>query len=385
MSRKGENIYKRKDGRWEARYMIGRDSQGKIKYGYLYASTYSEVRKKQRVVLAQSKNYQENYPNKTQNKLEIQTSSVQEYSEQWIKHIQPGIKDSTYLKYEYLIEKHIVPHLGSKLISDLNYRTLECYVTFLLSKGKNNGGGLAPKTVTDILSVLKNIVNYAEQSGIEVHHACEQIHIRKNQSEIRVFNRQEQEKLCRYLCQENTLVNLSVLLTLFTGLRLGEVCALQWKNIKKEQGILHIVQTMQRIKSMGNDSSKTRIVITTPKSACSNRDIPIPAILFSYLPDTPSDENAYFLTGISTKFMEPRTLQNRFHRILEKCGIQSANFHTLRHTFATNCLEAGFDVKTLSEILGHASVNITLNRYVHPSFELKRKNMQRLSLPFSVV
>ena len=136
---------------------------------------------------------------------------------------------------------------------------------------------------------------------------------------------------------------------------------------------------MQRIQVKGNLDHKSEIIISTPKSECSVRDVPIPDKLMLMLQKCQNAPNTYFLTGKTNLYVEPRTMQNRFKSTIKKAGIAPANFHALRHTFATRCIELGFDIKSLSEILGHASVNITLNRYVHPSMELKQKNMNMLS------
>ena len=146
------------------------------------------------------------------------------------------------------------------------------------------------------------------------------------------------------------------------------------------QFIFH--KTMQRIQTQGGPS-KTKVVITEPKSFCSIRDIPLSKDIAELIPEH-KDPNAYFLTGKINQYIEPRTMENHFKRILKELDIENAHFHTLRHTFATRCVEVGFDIKSLSEILGHANVNITLNRYVHPSMDLKQKNMEKLSDLFSV-
>ena len=169
-----------------------------------------------------------------------------------------------------------------------------------------------------------------------------------------------------------------MLICLYTGIRIGELCALQWDDISLEKKTLHIQKTMLRIQT-DDENQKTKVVITPPKSSCSVRTIPVQDILVEYLARFEEGPDAYLLTGSAEKYIEPRTMQNRFKSVLNKCGIHSANFHALRHTFATRCVEAGFDVKSLSEILGHSSVNITLNRYVHPTMEMKRSNMNRLS------
>ena len=173
--------------------------------------------------------------------------------------------------------------------------------------------------------------------------------------------------------------NIGILVCLFTGLRVGEICALRWEDISFLDHTIHVHQTLQRIQDRNNSEHKTRIVVTTPKSACSIRTIPVPEDLIVLLESYKTSSTGYILTNSDQEFLEPRTMQNHFKKALRKSSVDPANYHSLRHTFATRCIELGFDVKSLSEILGHASVTITMNRYVHPSMELKKENMQRLS------
>lgn len=164
-------------------------------------------------------------------------------------------------------------------------------------------------------------------------------------------------------------------------MRIGEVCALRWENIDFSEGVLSVRETLQRIQDTDdNNCRKTKIVITEPKSKNSIRVIPLPVSLTDIVCQFKSAPKAYLLTGRTDKFMEPRTLQYRFEKYISESGLCNVNYHALRHTFATRCIELGFDVKTLSEILGHTNVNITLNRYVHSSIDTKRANMQRIQL-----
>lgn len=159
----------------------------------------------------------------------------------------------------------------------------------------------------------------------------------------------------------------------------AELCALQWEDFDLAHSKLKIRKTMQRIQDLGNGSvSKTKIVITEPKSQCSIREIPLPLFIVDVAKKFASNPKAYILTG-TDRYIEPRTMQNRFKSYVKECNVEPANFHVLRHTFATRCVEVGFEVKSLSEVLGHANVNITLNRYVHSSFELKHSNMNKLA------
>ena len=201
---------------------------------------------------------------------------------------------------------------------------------------------------------------------------------------MRVLTQNEQEKLCSYICHNVTPTNLGILICLYTGLRLGEICALRWEDISLPEQTIHVHQTMQRIQDKKTEGRKTKVIITTPKSSCSIRTIPIPDDLADLIRSHGVQKCGYFLTDSETTYLEPRTMENRFKRVLDAIDTDPINFHALRHTFATKCVELGFDVKTLSVILGHASVNITMNRYVHPSMKMKKENMGRISIPFLV-
>ena len=201
---------------------------------------------------------------------------------------------------------------------------------------------------------------------------------------MRILSRTEQDKLCRYLYSELDACNIGILVCLFTGLRIGEICALRWEDVSFSDHTIHEHRTVQRIQDRTNSEHKTKIIVTAPKSACSIRTIPVPDNLLALLASYKTSSTGYILTNNDGELLEPRTMQNHFKKALRKSSINSANYHSLRHTFATRCIELGFDVKSLSEILGHASVNITMNRYVHPSMELKKENMQRLTGLLSV-
>ena len=174
-------------------------------------------------------------------------------------------------------------------------------------------------------------------------------------------------------------ITIGILIAFYTGIRIGELCALKFKDISFETNTILIDKTMQRIQNFKGDKNKTEILISSPKSECSLREIPIPRfILDLILVNGLYKKDAYLLTGEVDRFIEPRTLENKFHKIADICNIENVTFHMIRHTFASNCIEAGVDAKSLSEILGHSSVNITLNRYVHSSMETKKKNMEKL-------
>ena len=244
---------------------------------------------------------------------------------------------------------------------------------------ERKGRKLAPKTVSDILSRMKSIRRFALLRGYEANYVPNAVEIPLQQKKIRILTAIEENKLIRYLKKYFDLTALGILLSLFTGLRIGELCALKWSDFSFPDKEFHVKRTMQRLHNLNEDTpNKTVIEIGEPKSLNSIRSIPIPDELMGYLKSA-YVADSYVLSGEKDKFVEPRTMENRFKKILKNCGINQINFHVLRHSFATKCVELGFDIKSLSEILGHANVNITLNRYVHPSMKLKRSNMNKLN------
>lgn len=370
MTRNGENIYKRKDGRWEGRYII-KSAKGS-KYGYVYAKEYSEVKAELETLRIHSGIQSDD--------LYLQKEEKFKYmAEKWFSSKKIQIKDSTAVKYRNILNTYLYPFIGNITFSQLTHNVVEELSKELLLHGSKNGKGLSPKTVSDSLSLLKNIVEYAVNEGMTVPiNACK-IQIRQSTKRLTVFSIEEQSILCTYLLSSKDPRDLGILVSLYAGLRIGEICALTWENINMNERTLFVCQTMQRLQWHDSRNKKrTRISISTPKSACSIRTIPLPDALFSRLSEFQKDKG-YLLSGCEDTFVEPRSMQNHFRDVLKKCGISNSNYHTLRHTFATRCVELGFDIKTLSEILGHANVSITMNRYVHPSMELKRANMQRLS------
>lgn len=385
MPRKGENIYKRKDGRWEGRYIIERIPHQRARYGSVYARSYREVKEKLLTAKQNIRMVRQN--NSVSNK---DTHSVQDVSGQWLDFKSAQIKESTLNKYLITLEQYIYPYIGSVNISQISKQDIEAFSRKLLSEGKRDGTGLAPKTVSDTISILNNVLAYAAEHGHQLNPGVNSVRIRQNhQREFAVLSKENQKELSDYLIANMDLRNLGILLSLFTGLRIGELCALRWENISLKTQTIYVCQTLQRLypaeemhkrdaSEENNNSAKTYISISTPKSACSIRTIPIPEHLTMILSEY-EQPTGYLLTGRDNEYIEPRSYQNYFKKVLDSCDIEETHFHVLRHTFATRCVELGFDVKTLSEILGHANVNITMNRYVHPSMDTKRTNMELLN------
>lgn len=375
MSRTGENIYKRKDGRWEARYIVSYDGNGKAKYKSLYARTYSEVKAKS--LKAQTNNRLTFREEKAKDK-----EKYEYWLDEWLRVKKMSVKESTYIRYKNSIENHIKPELGKFPISKISTPLIEEFISNKLQNGKLDGsGGLAPKTISDILVVIKESFKYAQSFGVMVICSFDRVTFKKNAHEMRVLSVLEEQRLLAILFKNFDLYKLGVFICLYTGIRIGELCALQWKNISLSEKTMKIEKTMQRLQSDDHNSlQKTRIIVTEPKSFAALRTIPLPDFVVNTITPFVSTPNSYVLSGECKAIVEPRTMQNRFKSYLNEGQINDANFHSLRHTFATRCIEAGFDVKTLSEILGHSSVKITLDKYVHSSMQLKRDNMEKLKL-----
>lgn len=369
MSKKGENIYKRKDNRWEARYIKGYRPDGAPKYGYCYGKTYREA--KQKVTAAKAALIVGKPVPSASKKRRFAF-----YCDEWLQINRNRVKESTYVKYSTVLEKHIKPRLGGCLVQALSSVIIEQFSHELLFVEE-----LSPKTVKDILMIAHSIIKYTRKQFPELLSMIEIVYPKVPKNEMRVLSREEQTRLVKYLLDDMDECKFGVLLALLTGMRIGEVCALQWENVSLAEQTIKIKSTMQRLRNFDdNRTSKTKIVISEPKSSTSARIIPLTdytaRLCKAYSCSSPT---AFVLTGETNRYIEPRTMQYKFERYAADCGLEGVHFHTLRHTFATRCVEVDFEIKSLSEILGHSSPRVTLERYVHSSMELKRDNMNKLS------
>ncbi len=290
-------------------------------------------------------------------------------TEEWLKYKKNTVKKSTYYNYSYSVAKYLYPSFAGK-----NITKIKNYNNFI----EELSDTLSPKTVRDIVTKLKEIINFYE----EEHNT--KINVKKmslpklNKKGIQILSNKEKQKLEKYCIQQNDLKSLGILICLNTGLRVGEVCALRWENVDFETRRIHVEKTIERIYS--KEENKTIVIIDTPKSITSVRTIPINSKLYNILKQIrgKSKKTDFVLAGSSEHYVEPRNYQYHFKEILKRSKVKKYKFHTLRHTFATNCIEAGMDIKSLSEILGHADVSITLNIYVHSSDKIKRKYLEKI-------
>lgn len=368
MARRGENIRKRKDGRWEGRYISERDAEGRAIYKSLYGKTYHDVRLK---LLAAQKPVE-----KTHN----MTTEVLfgEVLERWLVINKIKLKGATAYKYRYMLDSHILPKLGNVSISRLSSVLINEFLDEKLKNGRLDGrGGLSAAYVRSMQLMIQSAIHYAEEEGL-----CgpKRIHVFSPQDlskELRVLSKAEQERLETYIFENLDFWKLGILISLYTGLRIGETCALSWKDVDFENEIIYVRFTVARMKTEGRSSS---FVLDKPKTKTSFRKVPISSKLMPALQAMYEKAGGDYILSDKTSFLSPRTYEYRYHQLLKECGIPDINYHGLRHTFATRCIEAGVDVKSLSEILGHANVNITLNTYVHSSMELKRTQLEKLAV-----
>lgn len=288
-------------------------------------------------------------------------------AEEWLKSIEYCVKPSTIQKYRGIVYGHIIPFFGNIKAKKITRTLVTEFGKTCLEKG------LCEKTTNDILGVLRTVFRYAQQ---EYHLVFPEIlFLREPGKDTRVLTDAEENRLLQYLVANMKLQEFGILLTLYTGLRIGELCALTWEDISDTS--IQVTKTIQRLKGK---NGKTTLVAGTPKTVNSKRKIPIASCVQPYIALF-RKETGFVLQTKNQTPTEPRTLQAKFKKIANHCHLNNVTFHTLRHTFATRCVESGFDPKSLSEILGHRDVKTTLHLYVHPSFDYKRENIEKLKTP----
>lgn len=370
MPRHGENIRKRTDGRWEARYVVNLPGKGK-QYKSVYGKTYSEAKKKKSLLLEVT-NCSE--PNNIQLKNVSRQKKILfgDIVNEWLIKIEKSKKPSTYIKYLYIYKAYLENILSEYPVNNL---TADCLQNILADRTTDRSESIQKS----IYSVVSGALNYSAKN----YHTPPVVLKRKvtlpSSKKLSIYSQTEQTALLRYLYENMDIKKMGIVLCLSTGLRLGEVCALKWEDIDLQNKILNVNHTVQRI-PVSNMASKTVLCEGRPKTSCSQREIPL------------SDEMVLLLSRFRhpDKYvlknscpLEPRTYQYQFQKYQKQAGIPCRNFHVLRHTFATNCIGNGVDIKSLSEILGHSNVQITLNKYVHPTLDTKRQHMNTISSAYS--
>lgn len=366
MPKRGENIYKRKDGRWEGRIRVSSCSSAGRKYQSVYGKTYGEVRWKLNTAKRECFQAGERCSMVMEDAVHVWYADKKGY---W--------KASTYAMYRQTVEKYVLPCLGRVPLYKINNRAMETLLKFI--QEINYPNELSNIYQSHICSLVLRIMTYIKKktgTALEIP-----INPVTPEKKLKIMPPKDSElsRLEEYLFKNmDDDTCLGVLTALHTGLRIGELCALTWGDFDLETGILHVRNTVQRVRDYSNQKGKTKLIFSKPKTACSVRDIPIPPALLNTLKSYKKQPSEPLMSGARSAWMEPRTLQYRFSRILQKCGIEHFRFHMLRHAFATRCIEKGFDSKSLSEILGHSNIQITLNLYVHSTLRQKQYLMSLL-------
>jgi integrase len=364
MPRRGENIYKRKDGRWE-----GRQLKADGKYQYFYGKSYREV--KERI-----KSYQENG---NHIKKEVKTSaSASSLFESWLdSEVLKTIKPSTYESYYHCITKYIIPFYVSRDYYQLTENTVSEFVKFMY-----DDNSISQSYKRKILAVYKTALRELLKNTPDSIKILNCIKFPKSeQNEVQVFTMKEQCLIEKAVLSCPDKRTLGILLCFYSGIRLGELCALKWCDFDFENETMFINRTVTRTKNFSDDDNKTLLLIGTPKSRTSSRKIPLPSFLITIFKEyylLSGKDNCYFMTSSETP-MDPRAFQKLYKKILIKNSVPDRKFHAIRHTFATRALELNVDIKTISDILGHSNVSITMNIYAHSLMEQKKIAIDRFN------
>lgn len=372
MARHGESIWKRKDGRWEARYRMKNLEGEWNRYRSVYGSTYEEVKKKRSAAIKAAEKalgYEPKDASEHVGSVFRSRILFSEVAKQWLSKTADRWKHSTYVKYKTIYRLHLKESLGSCLLSDTPDLELQKKISGYLSESD-----LSDSVKKSVYCVANQILIFAAREYSVRVPVLKLEASKQNKEPVETFTKQEQARLLTCIYDNLDLFKIAFLLCLYTGIRLGELCALKWTDFDFDDRTVTVNRTVQRIAVNGH-TTKTILMETAPKSASSKRTIPLTTEILGLLKELKGDQ-PYVFGG--NEPMEPRTMQYRFKKILGETGVEDRNFHILRHTFATNCVESGVDVKTLSMILGHANVKVTLNRYVHPTMDSKRRQMGKL-------
>ena len=367
MARHGENIYYRKDGRYEGRYVKGRKN-GKTQFGYVYGKRYADVKQRLTIQKAQYMGASVTQGNTCQN------ISIEQWIRLWLeKRIRFQTKPSTYSIYRGQMEKYVIPSLGACNIQEIGSFSVQQLFSEIQKKGGSR------KTAQNVCRRFLSVLCYARESGL-IQEVPYMAFAKKIPRSIPRYLTPGEQRILEQQLDLKRRKDFAVYLSLYTGIRIGECCALKWKDIDLEEGKLHVHHTVQRIRGFGN-GGKTSLQYREAKTDCAVRSIPLIKPLQKHLEnmraECKADRASFFLTGSEIP-MDPRKLQHHMKKISERIKIEDLHFHTLRHTFATRCVEQDVDMKSLSEMLGHSSVQNTLNWYCHSSDQQKMKMLNRL-------
>ena len=391
MNKNGNNegsIRKRANGKWEARYTDGRALDGRQIQRSIYGKTRKEVAEKLNEIL---------YQKQTGTYVTPQKLLLKVWLVQWLKnYAEITVRPSTYISYEGYVHNHISPALGMIPIQQITPVMIQNFYNQKFESGRADGkGGLSAKTIRNLHNMLHQAMEQAKVNGLILHNPADNAVIPKQEKkEMRVLSVEEQRRLLQTIHLHR--LGFAILLDLATGLRIGELCALKWSDVNFNKQTIKISRTLQRIKkSMGekiSGSGNTAILEGNVKTNSGFREIPIPDNVFTMLLQhrenqqaekdycgTAYQDHGYIFAMPLGTCVEPSTMRDVLNYLLEAAGIEHVNFHALRHTFATRAIENGVNVKTLSDILGHSQVQITMDLYCHTSLDLRRESMNKMA------
>ena len=372
------SITQRKDGLWQGAVTIGRNANGTQKRKYFYGKTRTEVSKK---ITAALKELQEG------NFIDASTSpTVKQWMNHWLwTYKKNNLKQTTFEQYETLLRIHLYPEMGKVKLSDLKIDKLQGLYNEMKQKG------LSAKTIRTLNTVFHAGLKQAIWNGLINKNITEQVVLPRNEyKEMRVLSKEEQSKLMEVLKQDR--MGTAVIFSLLTGVRRGELLSLKWSDIALEKRLVYIRRTVNRVKNYDNEGNKTKLVISDTKTPKSRRVIPIINYLYELLKEHRAvqdkekalageiyeDNDFVFATEIG-RLIDPGNFNRTFTRMTKRAGIEHANPHALRHTFATRSLEAGIDLKTEQELMGHSSMSVTSDVYTHVMIERKIGEMNKLN------
>lgn len=363
MARRGENIYKRKDGRWEGRYIKGRTPEGKIRYGYVYDLFFKKLRKKLLY-------YKALYANQSL-RADSFEGTLKEWLNQWFKELESEpIKLATQASYQYKLEHYVIPYLGNKKLAQLNQEDIQLLIKQLKQRK------LSISSIRLVLQIFKRSLREAVDLTW-LKNLFDSLRLPKvARNKVTALPKKEQKKVEHSLLEKK--VELPVMIALNTGMRIGEICALKWEDIDFSTKEIAVKRTLQRIPIKGG-SCKTKVIEGSVKSESSLRVIPINPTLFALLKKAAIAKNSPYVIGRKQHYIEPRTLSYQFKKFIKNMELSNIHFHQLRHTFATRLLEIGADVATVSALLGHRSAKMTLDIYVDSTIEQRKKWINALS------
>ena len=298
--------------------------------------------------------------------------TIREIAEAWKEYKRPYVKQSTMAAYVLILENHVLPEFGDN--DSLHEHDVQAFVL------KKIEHGLSAKSVKDILIVLKMVMKFGVKNEWMNHYEWDiKFPVNSQPKELEVLSVANHKKILDYVQHNFTFMSLGIYISLSTGLRIGEICALKWSDINVADGKITVQRTIERIYMVEGEKKHTQLVINTPKTVNSCREIPISKELLAMVKPMKKVVNAdfYVLTN-EDKPTEPRTYRNYYNRLMEKLDIPKLKYHGLRHSFATRCIEAGCDYKTVSVLLGHSNISTTLDLYVHPNMEQKKRCINKM-------